>query len=66
MHKLVYHTAGYPCILKAALDRSLDVSWALPFLDWEIHLAAATAHRTEQLGQGRTLAFGARAYHVDP
>lgn len=66
MHKSVYHTAGYPCILEAALDKSLDVSWALPFPGWEIHLVAVTAHRTVQLGQGRTLAFGARAYRVDP
>ena len=26
VRKSVYHTAGYPCTLKAALDKSLDVS----------------------------------------
>ena len=62
VHKSV-HTADY---LRTALGKSLDVSWALLFPGWEIHWVVATAHHTEQLVQERTLAFGARAYHVDP
>ena len=63
MHRSVYRTADYP---RTALGKSLDVSWALLSPGWEIHLAAATAHRTEQLVQGQILAFGAPASHVDP
>lgn len=66
MHTSVHHTADYPRTPKAALDKSLDVSLALLFPGWEIHLAAATAHHTEQLVQKGTWEFEARAYHEDP
>lgn len=66
MRKWVYRIADYPRTLMAALDKSLDASWALLFPDWEIHLAAATVHRKGQFAQERTLAFGTQAYHVDP